>query len=845
MFITMKNKSEIALKDKPVIISDFTCFYDQNKKTRDKFNKVFPQQMKKTIDDFYFHNIETANICEVVPERNTKYLFEFSRLTNLDRTYFATANIRCCHDTDCIILLKGNFQASIWINYHFVGTHFPYDCKIIYQLKKGDNLLTLELENPEQYNIISCRISSISYEESATLSLLKDNPETDADMVRFNYSNIFCQNEDIFKFMVLPFDFIYTDLAQCIQINVFERNHKILRKSYTTHFLEENILHKNDFDYQDAENGNNVYIEIEYKDRNHVIRNFYINVFFYPVEQSNLNTVDYTNEFIRSGGCDAYDQFVLNYLIDKSKECTVSSISFFFYCLIIKKYCAQIEEGKHLFSDLFSPGLHTYYYLSSLDNKIMEMYVNLPESFDRDKEYSLLINLTPNKFRESNILSNYQNQDLIIVDIYIRGMTFGSYIGEAAFFEALHKIYDLYKINKRRIYGTGYSAMSSAIMALASNYPGLFAGVLLCSGSSCKNIVQNLKNTKVYFITSTIDEQYEISFKPLYKALRTEKNFKCFFADKFCHANLRHIRLNLKIIAELIANEREPYPDLIQFNTGRNLHSKAFWISLHSIKPTKETAKITAEIIGNKIAIQAKNVSGIQVEVPPKIDTCNIFINGKSFSGFHTGQKIYFEKKSNGFFISEYGRRPAECSKGCGMLYPYFYPTKILTCLEDDKLLSVAKCFSTPSASGYGPNIDVAYEVLPFSFLKKAKNRSCFIIIDNNREDEYLEIIRNICSIQTDEKGYRYKETAFQGEYIVMQITNNPYSKYSESKILYINTNSPSLFSKHILLRRVVIPSYIYGSHPFWNNYSLAFDGTRYYKLYEKNGELLLINGIK
>ena len=64
-----------------------------------------------------------------------------------------------------------------------------------------------------------------------------------------------------------------------------------------------------------------------------------------------------------------------------------------------------------------------------------------------------------------------------------------------------------------------------------------------------------------------------------------------------------------------------------------------------------------------------------------------------------------------------------------------------------------------------------------------------------------------------------------------MQIIPNPF--YPDLSILAVQTNDVKLLGKDLFTRKVVIPYYCYGLHPYWNNVALIYTNSKYYAVYE------------
>ena len=69
-----------------------------------------------------------------------------------------------------------------------------------------------------------------------------------------------------------------------------------------------------------------------------------------------------------------------------------------------------------------------------------------------------------------------------------------------------------------------------------------------------------------------------------------------------------------------------------------------------------------------------------------------------------------------------------------------------------------------------------------------------------------------------------------------MQVIPNPQN--NEKSILVVSSNDLKTFSRNIFMRKVIIPMYYTGVHPYLNNKALIYYNRRYYRVYEENSKL-------
>ena len=69
-----------------------------------------------------------------------------------------------------------------------------------------------------------------------------------------------------------------------------------------------------------------------------------------------------------------------------------------------------------------------------------------------------------------------------------------------------------------------------------------------------------------------------------------------------------------------------------------------------------------------------------------------------------------------------------------------------------------------------------------------------------------------------------------------MQVIPNPFDR--RLSILVGSYNSEDALRRHILLRKIIIPTYSNGIHKYWNNEILAFHCGKYLAAYEHDAAL-------
>ena len=77
-----------------------------------------------------------------------------------------------------------------------------------------------------------------------------------------------------------------------------------------------------------------------------------------------------------------------------------------------------------------------------------------------------------------------------------------------------------------------------------------------------------------------------------------------------------------------------------------------------------------------------------------------------------------------------------------------------------------------------------------------------------------------------DEHGNSYLGQEHTGNYLILQIVEHPTDP--NNSILYVNTNNENLYRKCLFTRKITLPAYSNGHHPYLNSDAIIFDGKKY-----------------
>lgn len=308
------------------------------------------------------------------------------------------------------------------------------------------------------------------------------------------------------------------------------------------------------------------------------------------------------------------------------------------------------------------------------------------------------------------------------------------------------------------------------------------------------------------------------------------------------HHHLAPYLTHKKILNNILAHKRNLYPNTIIYKTCRNRHLESFWIKLHGIAFSKQFAKVKAELVDeHNIRIAVSNATGITVTLPPQIDKSNfsIFINGKQFSfENYENWKVSFQKVKVWEITGE--ENIPDYRKGTGLLDVYMNSLRMVVADNaSEEIQMIAEHFAHPYSNGYDPKVYVDYPIYKESEVPDHIFSHNLILFDNNYSNSYVRRFQDKLAVKYDESGYEYQGNRYDGDYVILQVIPNPYDV--RLSMLVVSTNNEKLLKKHILVRKVIIPTYINDIHKYWNNEILIFDGKHYSSAYEQKSPLKLI----
>ena len=119
-------------------------------------------------------------------------------------------------------------------------------------------------------------------------------------------------------------------------------------------------------------------------------------------------------------------------------------------------------------AEVYAPGTKRVFFHDALDDSMNYYRVTLPQGYDPRQTYPLFVICSTKEYGTFGARFAAENPDnLIVADVSVRGVTLGSYIGEAALLHTLADLQKRFSIDADRVYIGGYSNGASAALAAA------------------------------------------------------------------------------------------------------------------------------------------------------------------------------------------------------------------------------------------------------------------------------------------------------------------------------------------------------------------------------------------
>ena len=414
-------------------------------------------------------------------------------------------------------------------------------------------------------------------------------------------------------------------------------------------------------------------------------------------------------------------------------------------------------------------------------------------------------------------------------------------MGEAGMTELITWFFDNYKVDRDRVYIVGQSDGGYATWAYAQNHPEIPAGIYPQISTPFMDTIENTMNIPTFQTYSSKDFTFRNWKTDKYRKLIEYGNYFQFDFENMRHTNFQPYLCNRAILKDLVSKTKNKGPRNIVYKTVRNRHLTSDWVKVHGIRVGKIKAKINARIVDeNYIKIIISNSDGFTLTLPEfvKCENLKIEINSRIYmvNKYDEDRRIIFVKK-NGIWKESLVELEYDHRKGTGVLDVYLDKLRIVIPTNSDESIEhVAKNWACPATNINDCKININYPISKKDYIEKTDFENNLILFESYFNEGTCGYELEKRAIECDDKGFSYQNTRFDGNYLVMQVIPNPQN--NDKSILVISSNDLKTFSRNLFMRKVIIPMYYTGIHPYLNNKALVYYNRKYYRVYEENSKL-------
>ena len=778
---------------------------------------------------FTDQNDELLNSFKNYPQSESKKVFLYTEVSSKTKTKIIV-NIMCSK------------WGKFWVNGKCLSIHHydwanPYYVTVY--LRKGKNVFLLEQYSPKESSLFSIQLRNYKFEMSNNFKALSNVGSN------LQINPLILINQDLYNVSDIKYKFMYMKNDN----ETYDENYKIdIYDSHTgfVRSLNANINDVVEIDIAELRYLHKETLRHEWfgctfktKDKRDFTTGFCVILNDFDERRLEINNlaIAYGNELPLEIHESIQGRLIRQIHAFNSKDTN----SLYWYTWQLKDIISWIENGSYPYNYFKKPGVQEFYIHSDLDDCSIRMLAYIPQNYDQNKSYPIILALSTGNdgwFCWGPIEENI-TEPCICFDVTGRGFTGGSYIGETSILQILDWIKANFMIDEERIYILGQSNGGYATYSIAQKYPHLAAAIYPHIGYPYMETVRNLLNTPTYQTVSSKDHVFSGHEYEVKNAINKYGNYHQYDFNEMNHHSFIQYIYHKDILNSMLKIKRNLFPENIFFVTEQNRYLESFWIRLHGIKKKYISAKIKANIINNKlIKIYVRGTNGITVKIPPQMERefFIICINNKEFVFKQsTGDKLIFIKDMK-WIITEH-ELPVDYRKGTGILDVYLNNMRIILPENETAILrKTAESFAKPFTSGTDPVVYTNYPIYRDDDVPRHIFAHNLILLDMLENNQYIKRLKDKLLVHYDDNGYEYNGTRVDADYVIMQVVPNPYN--DTLSILIISANNENLLKRNLFTRKVVLPFYANGIHPYWNNEALIFDGKKYWGIYERGVDI-------
>lgn len=284
------------------------------------------------------------------------------------------------------------------------------------------------------------------------------------------------------------------------------------------------------------------------------------------------------------------------------------------------------SEGLHprTFAEVF-PSRYAVYRLKDTKDASIAYVVHLPEDYDPERKYPLVIYFHDAQGRNYPVdlpwIKRFAFSEAIIVQMVGIGRL--NYADDIGVIRTIGELVRELNADRDRIYGIGFCTGSMKTYRIGFIAPDLFAGFATLVGDARIDSNQpeyewldNLGNTTVYGLCS--DENWFFNSSRKINLLKRLKKSHMRLYSGFFHNEFNSLHNSRALMRRLVATDKERYPREIVFTVMEPCFSKSHWLRVKRMVDLRAQASVKAKLSRPLLEIHADNVGELELLLSPE-----------------------------------------------------------------------------------------------------------------------------------------------------------------------------------------------------------------------------------
>lgn len=390
----------------------------------------------------------------------------------------------------------------------------------------------------------------------------------------------------------------------------------------------------------------------------------------------------------------------------------------------IQKIQTMIVACNALQTDSWNPsslsgGIREWAYCSPIDGTSQPYSLYLPENYNPQKTYGLIVALhgyTNNEYGITKGFGDWRPNDLIIVGAYGRGDMGYRSIGEQDVLDIMERMKESFHIDPDRVYLTGISMGGMGTWRIGQFYADRFAAIAPFCGWSTPDFAENLQHVPMMIVHGDKDTSVPITLNldiiARLKQLGYSYDYQILEGEGHdAWGGFVRRQRGLSFFEFLRKQRRDPWPMEVSWKTYYLRYGHAYWLQVRELVKPQTVGSIKAKLENNQnIKVSTSGIKSFSLDLTnPHLKQdgqLTVNIDGVNI-GVSAGQKeVIFEKKTNWVLSDNHSSQGTITYQGGGMADLFMRPIIVVYGTKEANRSSILK-MAAERFCNWAPDSDI------------------------------------------------------------------------------------------------------------------------------------------